>query len=280
MYLVSPRLHGMQGMGFPNIAVAALTPPFTSLLENKLLNNSVFSFWLNSNSEAQVGGELVLGGVDPAHFTGPRYWTDLSQVGYWQFAMSSAQVQGTSLDLCSGGCQAIADTGADHSLLFTICSHEEVQCTVYSVLRSWPTTGGIDHIVQPARAQCHMTASCLHALTAKLQHCVRTSCVRFQDMTQQRVAGTSLITGPSSQIAQLNQLIGAQSSSGSAAQIDCGAINQLPAVDFKLAGATFQLAASDYILQVGLLLVPEVSVSQLCSEAHGVLYHKICCALR
>ncbi len=39
-----------------------------------LVEEPVFSFWLNRDPNAKNGGELVLGGVDPAHFVGEHTW--------------------------------------------------------------------------------------------------------------------------------------------------------------------------------------------------------------
>ena len=51
-----------------------MTPPFQSMLEQGLLPEPVFSFWLNRAHPSGPGGELVLGGVDPSHFTGEHVW--------------------------------------------------------------------------------------------------------------------------------------------------------------------------------------------------------------
>lgn len=56
-----------------------------------------------------MGGELVLGGVDPAHFIGEHTWTPVTRKGYWQLSMEGVQVGKESL--CPKGCQGIADTG-------------------------------------------------------------------------------------------------------------------------------------------------------------------------
>lgn len=56
-----------------------------NLLNQKLVQEPVFSFWLNRNaSEGEKGGELILGGVDPDHFKGEHTYTPVTRKGYWQ----------------------------------------------------------------------------------------------------------------------------------------------------------------------------------------------------
>ena len=63
-----------QGLGFPEIAVGGVIPPFQKMLDQGVIKEPVFSFWLNRDVEGQQGGELVLGGVDPAHVKGDHAW--------------------------------------------------------------------------------------------------------------------------------------------------------------------------------------------------------------
>ena len=66
-----------QGLGFPEISVGKVLPPFQNMLEQKLLSEPVFSFWLNRQPDEGgegEGGEMVLGGVDPDHFKGEHTW--------------------------------------------------------------------------------------------------------------------------------------------------------------------------------------------------------------
>lgn len=49
-----------------------------------LVDDKVFSFWLNRNPEAEVGGELVFGGVDPSHYIGNLDYVPVTEKGYWQ----------------------------------------------------------------------------------------------------------------------------------------------------------------------------------------------------
>ena len=63
-----------QGLGFPEIAVGGVTPPFQKMLDQGVVKEPVFSFWLNRDVEGRQGGELVLGGMDPAHYKGDHAW--------------------------------------------------------------------------------------------------------------------------------------------------------------------------------------------------------------
>ena len=66
--------HALQGMGFPNIAVTGAKPPFQNMLDQGVVKDPVFSFWLNRNPDGEDGGELVLGGADPNHYKGEHVW--------------------------------------------------------------------------------------------------------------------------------------------------------------------------------------------------------------
>lgn len=107
---VAAKFDGILGLGFPEISVGGAVPPFNLMLDQGLVKEPVFSFWLNRNVEGKQGGELTLGGVDPAHFKGEHVWAPVTRRGYWQIAMDSVKVPGTS-GTCKDGCKAIADSG-------------------------------------------------------------------------------------------------------------------------------------------------------------------------
>ena len=44
------------------------------MIEQGILKDPVFSFWLNRNHPHGAGGELVFGGSDPAHYKGEHTW--------------------------------------------------------------------------------------------------------------------------------------------------------------------------------------------------------------
>ncbi|XP_064345876.1 napsin-A isoform X4 [Camelus dromedarius] len=101
---------GVLGLGFPVLAVGGVRPPLDILVDQGLLDKPVFSFYLNRDPEAADGGELVLGGSDPAHYIPPLTFVLVTIPAYWQIHMESVKV-GTGLTLCAQGCAAILDTG-------------------------------------------------------------------------------------------------------------------------------------------------------------------------
>ncbi|CAL1588822.1 unnamed protein product [Knipowitschia caucasica] len=104
------RFDGILGMAYPSISVAKVTPVFDSAMAAKSLPQNVFSFYISRDPQAAVGGELILGGTDPQHYTGELHYVNVTRKAYWQIQMSGISI-GNQLTLCKVGCQAIVDTG-------------------------------------------------------------------------------------------------------------------------------------------------------------------------
>ncbi|KAJ8345743.1 hypothetical protein SKAU_G00299360 [Synaphobranchus kaupii] len=104
------RFDGVLGMGYPTISVAAVRPVFDTAMAAKLLPQNIFSFFINRDPTAALGGELVLGGADEQHYVGALHYVNVTRKAYWQIGMDRVSV-GNQLTLCKGGCQAIVDTG-------------------------------------------------------------------------------------------------------------------------------------------------------------------------
>ncbi|KAM3617845.1 uncharacterized protein V6R79_011905 [Siganus canaliculatus] len=99
---------GILGLAFKSISSDSVTPVFFNMIDQNLVSEPYFSVYLSPNSEE--GSEVAFGGIDYSKFTGSLTWIPLSSATYWQIKMDSVKINGETV-ACSGGCQAIIDTG-------------------------------------------------------------------------------------------------------------------------------------------------------------------------
>merc|ERR1712070_819520 len=96
-------------MGWDDISVDHVKTPVRALVDSKKLKENVFAFHLGHNSP----GELVIGGVNPDHYTGDFAYTPVidtapGKVGYWALKMDDLKVNGQSVTSVR---KAIVDSG-------------------------------------------------------------------------------------------------------------------------------------------------------------------------
>lgn len=102
------KFDGILGMAFGLLSVNHATTPFDNLVNQGLVEKAEFSFFLgNSNEEA---GELLLGGVDPAYYTGDITYVPLLSPTYWEITLDNFEVNGVSY-VTSSEHKAIVDSG-------------------------------------------------------------------------------------------------------------------------------------------------------------------------
>ncbi|KGL79397.1 Cathepsin D, partial [Tinamus guttatus] len=168
---IAAKFDGILGMAFPKISVDKVTPFFDNIMQQKLIEKNIFSFYLNRDPTAQPGGELLLGGTDPKYYSGDFSWVNVTRKAYWQVHMDAVDVA-NGLTLCKGGCEAIVDTG------------------------------------------------------------------------------TSLITGPTKEVKELQKAIGAKPLIKGEYVIPCEKVSSLPVITLTLGGKPYQLTGEQYVFKV------------------------------
>merc|ERR1711907_459048 len=98
------KMDGIMGMAFQRIAVNGIKPTWYDLLAAQGMENK-FAFYLGTGNGDN--SEMVLGGVDTAHYTGDIHYVPLTEDAYWMFTMDSFAIG----DVSETKVTAIADTG-------------------------------------------------------------------------------------------------------------------------------------------------------------------------
>ncbi|KAM0735583.1 Lysosomal aspartic protease [Formica fusca] len=99
---------GILGLGYDTISEDAVTPVFYNMVQQGLVEQPIFSFYLNQDDSSTEVGELIFGGTDPDHYVGEITYVPVTREGYWQFTMDGVTVGDNNV---AGSYQAIADTG-------------------------------------------------------------------------------------------------------------------------------------------------------------------------
>ncbi|NXF26220.1 RENI protein, partial [Rhodinocichla rosea] len=107
------RFDGVLGMGYPSQAIDGITPVFDRILAQQILQEDAFSVYYSRNAPLKPGGEIILGGSDPAHYTGDFHYLNVSRSGFWQIRMKGVSV-GAEILFCREGCSVAVDTGASY----------------------------------------------------------------------------------------------------------------------------------------------------------------------
>ncbi len=101
------RFDGILGLAYDTISVNHITPPFYSMVNEKLLDAPVFAFRVGSSEDD--GGEATFGGIDENAFTGDISYAPVRRKAYWEVELSKVAFGDDVLELENTG--AAIDTG-------------------------------------------------------------------------------------------------------------------------------------------------------------------------
>lgn len=108
-FFADQPLDGILGMGWPGLAVDGLEPVFQKMVDQSLVKESKFAFWLgHEHTEGEMAGEITVGGIDTSRYTGDITYIPVTRKLYWQFNIDKVSVDGKKY---GGSGSAISDTG-------------------------------------------------------------------------------------------------------------------------------------------------------------------------
>jgi saccharopepsin len=102
------RFDGILGLGFDRISVNGIVPPFYQMVNQGLLDEPVFAFYL-ADTTSGAESEVVFGGVSEDHYTGKITEIPLRRKAYWEVDLDSVSLGDATAELEGTG--VILDTG-------------------------------------------------------------------------------------------------------------------------------------------------------------------------
>merc|ERR1712151_395812 len=99
------KFDGLLGLGFKSISQYQIPTPFEAMIDQKLIDESVFAFYLQD--DASKMGELVFGGIDKSHYTGELVDVPLTSETYWEVSLDSMKYGSATV---SSSAKAIIDS--------------------------------------------------------------------------------------------------------------------------------------------------------------------------
>jgi len=100
------KFDGIMGMAYDTISVNKIVPPFYNMLNQGLINDPMFAFYLSGE---ETGSEVVFGGYDTDHFKGDLTKLPLRRKAYWEVDLDAISLGDQTANLDGYG--AILDTG-------------------------------------------------------------------------------------------------------------------------------------------------------------------------
>ncbi|KAL9320816.1 hypothetical protein ACSQ67_012655 [Phaseolus vulgaris] len=274
---VAAKFDGILGLGFQEISVGNAVPVWYNMVEQGLVKDPVFSFWLNRKPEEENGGEIVFGGADSAHYRGKHTYVPVTRKGYWQFDMGEVLIAGKPTGFCASGCSAIADSGTSLLAGPTTIVTEINQAIGASGVVSKECKSVVEQYGQRimelllAEAKPNKICSQIGLCSFDGTRGVSTGIESVVDKNKRNSSGAirdaacstceMAVIWMQNQLRQnqtedriidyVNGLCDKLPSPMGQSSVDCGKLSSMPIVSFTVGGKVFDLSPKEYILKVG-----------------------------
>ncbi|KAI5306884.1 Vacuolar protease A, partial [Ascosphaera atra] len=103
------RFDGILGLGYNTISVDKVVPPFYNMLDQKLLDDAVFAFYLGDANTEGDSSVATFGGIDKSHYKGDLIKLPVRRKAYWEVELDGIALGDERAELEDTG--AILDTG-------------------------------------------------------------------------------------------------------------------------------------------------------------------------
>ncbi|KAL4785707.1 aspartic peptidase domain-containing protein [Aspergillus varians] len=103
------RFDGILGLGFDTISVNKIVPPFYNLIDQGLIDEPVFAFYLGDANTEGDSSVATFGGIDEDHYEGELIKIPLRRKAYWEVDLDAIALGDQVAELENTG--VILDTG-------------------------------------------------------------------------------------------------------------------------------------------------------------------------
>lgn len=103
------RFDGILGLGYDTISVNKIVPPFYNMIDQKLIDEPVFAFYLSDTNNEGEESEATFGGVNKDHYKGKLTKIPVSRKAYWEVPLDAITFGKDTAELDDTG--VILDTG-------------------------------------------------------------------------------------------------------------------------------------------------------------------------
>merc|ERR1712137_434674 len=97
------RFDGILGLGYDTISVNGIPPPFYNMIDQGLLDEPVFAFYLGNVDSEGDESEAVFGGVNKDHYTGKMTNIPLRRKAYWEVDLDAISFGDATAELDNTG---------------------------------------------------------------------------------------------------------------------------------------------------------------------------------